>query len=1377
MLPTSVLREELLADNVDFYSLGFLVILIGGSVIHKPDLTAVERSGSDWDAVGVVASKTHAADLIRHSRDRLSAMMRFQREKGSDESWENILASCSGSDWEIIRVSGWTKEGSKRTLKIISQECIESLASSSDLRKLGVLSHKALECIQMNHPTLGSYLFCVPATVLGAAGFVMPDADFLTVADGRPGEPCVWPGLVIDTIFTSMCLFEASPGLHDSNRRLLLGKWLSLAKSMDPRATMQNLLPYLYRWKSLCPEFIEILRYQLRDWERTIPSSGLSEVAKGHDAAWRFHTLNNVDLSSTGFRKVLVHSTLWTTAGVHMERVPLDMARWTGHLPDGKWSLQHLQHHPSSSFSRNSQCRRGFLVHESTGGSSQEVLLKSSKTMSAELQALPSVKHYFPINSTQELMAMVENCIVYRFIPGKSVLDARLDHVRQHHHEARWGPTPCSECLTFQRYMIAVELRRARDVTDAYRASWTIAAKVPTEATIHQFFYFRLRNDQRIRQFYIDAIQPFSHVQSDMSVVIEKFLHLPIKVNGVLHDSLRTHLTEAEKVLNPDSGFFQKLPIAFGLGDGHGGNVLLQDGSSTTVPALKYIDYEVAGYHNPLLDLAKPIYLDCFYEVLWADLKPSDISRASNWPTVEWTLQEDQLVITYEYTPDFLSKILAFAKLEHTLRFVLERISRTDADAELIVAAESILANALFCSAVLTRDFSRRADLFFLNLAVGVQLADDLRTTIDGLFGWGDFPSKSTTEFSRLLCPETPSRAVASARVHQVILSQQTISRISQTPTIPLLINNHLAEKERSMSEHEHTETFDYIVCGGGTSGCVVAGRLSKALPECSVLLLEAGADDRGKENSTMPGGWNLNFGTDRDWNFVNSGSMHERHSSIKLSRGRLIGGSSATNGTICVRGSPQDFDDWGIEGWSGKEMFDYMRKVETFHPAPWHTESTTHHGYTGPIHTEPHELAPISERMLDSFQSFGLPLDPDMFTSGDNPHGCGHAPRTHWNGLRSTSAAYLTPCSNLEIRTRTMVDRILLERRKSGELCVAAVLAVTEDGKRMQFNVSKEVVLSGGAYCSPGILLRSGIGPQGDLERLGIPCHLNLPGVGSNLLDHPIVFIFYETDQKGLTKDSLMHHGPTAYENARELWLQDKTGILSSIPFGAVAFARLDDRLSDSQLWRDSHDDTGRDPMGRTKMQPHIEFFTTECYAGLKEMSAIPEAGQHVFGIVVELLAPRSFGKVQLTSKDPNAKMVVQHNYLTDSRDDLVLAEACRFANEIVTTGSGTEQLIKGSWPPASEHHILRTREEWAAYARKNVTSCFHAAGTCKLGAASDPMAVLDAEMHVHGIDNLRVADCSVMPMLNGGHTQMPAYAIGEKAVDMIIAAHKAPL
>ena len=380
----------------------------------------------------------------------------------------------------------------------------------------------------------------------------------------------------------------------------------------------------------------------------------------------------------------------------------------------------------------------------------------------------------------------------------------------------------------------------------------------------------------------------------------------------------------------------------------------------------------------------------------------------------------------------------------------------------------------------------------------------------------------------------------------------------------------------------------------------------------------------------------------------------------------------------------------------------------ETFHEKDWHKADMSVHGSSGPLHIEPHDLAPISERVRESLVDQGLPYHADMFSTGETPHGCGDVPRTVHQGIRSTAADFITKGyrrENITIKTEVTVDKLLFSQ-DAGDLAATGVATISKNGKKIDYHARKEVIVAAGAYCSPPILMRSGLGPKEQLEKHGIECRVDLPGVGGNLMDHILCFIFYEVSEPNLTNDHLAYHDD-AMTSTYALYKEKKTGILSTFPFGIFGYARLDERLQDSPLWTEAPREPGRDPMGLTPSQPNIEFWNTELYGGPKQYADFPIDHKQAFAMCALLFNQHSRGSVTLKSADPFENPIVDHAYLEDPLDRRVMTEACRFANEIVTKGKGTRSLIKGSWPDALAHHGFETREEWEPHVREHATTC----------------------------------------------------------------------
>lgn len=247
-----------------------------------------------------------------------------------------------------------------------------------------------------------------------------------------------------------------------------------------------------------------------------------------------------------------------------------------------------------------------------------------------------------------------------------------------------------------------------------------------------------------------------------------------------------------------------------------------------------------------------------------------------------------------------------------------------------------------------------------------------------------------------------------------------------------------------------------------------------------------------------------------------------------------------------------------------------------------------------------------MGELFLKNYQSKGLPYIPDLFSSGEAANGCGHAMRTTWQGTRTTAADFITKDKkrgNVTVRCNVTVDKVILEKGPDGLLVAKGVEFLDEKGNKAQALAKKEVVICCGTYCSPAVLNRSGIGAKKELDAVGIETLVDIPGIGKNLSDHQLIFIYYELNRAGLTNDEQVNHDPDAYENGKKEWEEKRSGWLSTFPFGSFAFARLNDRLdAENKEWRDMPREPGRDPMGLTAKQPNLEFFHTICYGGPPE-------------------------------------------------------------------------------------------------------------------------------------------------------------------------------
>ncbi|KAF8313587.1 alcohol oxidase [Clavulina sp. PMI_390] len=540
-------------------------------------------------------------------------------------------------------------------------------------------------------------------------------------------------------------------------------------------------------------------------------------------------------------------------------------------------------------------------------------------------------------------------------------------------------------------------------------------------------------------------------------------------------------------------------------------------------------------------------------------------------------------------------------------------------------------------------------------------------------------------------------------------------------------------------------------------------------------------------DDSRMPMGWANLYYSEHEWKYETEPQEHAANRIIHLPRGKFLGGSSGMNGTLMVRGTKHDYDQWaemGNEGWAWNDVLPLFKKSEKFTPTEGFDASTDYHGQDGPLRTSVHPFAPISSAFLESFIDKGSVYKEDMFSEGES-EGAGHAVRTVYGGVRTSGADFvnLNPPSNLSVLYNTMVARVLMDPIPTGGPADTGTAAkgpsVTHptyiatgveahiagpgksDAERTLkvIKARKEIILSAGSYNSPMILMHSGVGPRQHIEDVGIEggCKLDLPYVGSNLEDHLVVFNVYELN-KNMTNDHLFYP-PGALDASLREWHEKKTGVMGKFAFGPFAFLRIDERLRDKPEWKEALAKKGGvDPTGQLPAQPHIEYISSELYIGPPQTAPTkPDDQRH-----------RSLALCR-----PFAPPIIDHAYLSNPLDLAVLAEGTKLVHEIVMEGKGTKDHVRGPWP-ADGLAFPNTDEGWKQYVREHMSTAFHPACTVKMGPESDPTACVDPRLRVRGVKNLRVADISILPKLNNGHTQAPAYMVGEKAAILILEDNK---
>ena len=609
-------------------------------------------------------------------------------------------------------------------------------------------------------------------------------------------------------------------------------------------------------------------------------------------------------------------------------------------------------------------------------------------------------------------------------------------------------------------------------------------------------------------------------------------------------------------------------------------------------------------------------------------------------------------------------------------------------------------------------------------------------------------------------CP----RASAGTRVTRLTLSSGTMPlRVASGTSVArsTRVVRRLVTAAASASGPTAGKQYDYVIVGGGLAGCVLANRLS-ANSNASVLLLEAGGENAGRKEISIPAGFTRIFRSPLDWNLFARRREEVADRSVYLPRGAVLGGSSSTNATLYMRGAAADYDAWNLSGWSSQDVLEWFKRAE----GNGDLQDPAVHGTEGPYHVEnPRYSNLLHQKFFEAASEAGIAHNPDFNDWRRPQEGYGTFQVTQEKGTRADGyRQYLKPVlsrPNLQVITGAKVSRVVFDGKKAvGVEFISEELSPMRESMTASLKAQGEVIMSSGSIHTPQILQMSGVGDANVLAQFGIPSVAHIPGVGQNLQDQPAVLVCSPVKREYEGK-SVTDHIYNARGNVR------KRALLNYLLFGKGA---LTSTGCDRGAMIRTAAAQGHLPDLQMRFVPGMALDPDGVSTYTRFGKFKKEGRKWPSGVTFQVVASRAAGKgrVQLKTEDPFDSPLIDSGYLTDKegRDMATLKNGIEIARKIASTGV-MSSILEGELFPGADISSPAAVEE---YIRNTIHSSNALVGTCRMGTSAENGDVVDNNLRIFGLEGIRVVDASVIPTIPGGQTGAPTVMIAERAADMML-------